>query len=206
MKKPVRSPVISVRVRAPLHERIVKAAKISGRTMSEEMAVLLERGLMLTNSRGDLNNSLVVPMKIGIAKLDLEPGDTLVCKSEHLLSKSQMDELGANLRYQLPEGVEDYGAQRLHLTQGNEEDALANHRAHIYKSLAILRLQPAQHRQRHSPVDPKARLVFIHFPVARRIGPDDGIRNIPVQGRVIWDARGFAPPPHAPTQRWQAPC
>ena len=39
-----RSPVIAVRVPAPLHKRIIDSAKASGRSMSEEMASLLERG------------------------------------------------------------------------------------------------------------------------------------------------------------------
>jgi hypothetical protein len=44
--KPIgRSPVIAVRVPARLHERITKSAKDNGRSMSEEMAWLIQAGL-----------------------------------------------------------------------------------------------------------------------------------------------------------------
>jgi hypothetical protein len=39
-----RNPVIAVRVRLPLYEKIVASAKLSKRTMSEEMAWLLDFG------------------------------------------------------------------------------------------------------------------------------------------------------------------
>jgi hypothetical protein len=43
--KPIgRNPVIAVRVPAPLHERIVKSANDNDRSMSEEMAALIQRG------------------------------------------------------------------------------------------------------------------------------------------------------------------
>jgi hypothetical protein len=100
-----RSPVIAVRVRAPLHKKIVKSAKISGRSMSEEMAVLLERGFELTDNSGDRVKALVVPMKIGIAKLEVDAGDTLVCKADIPLTAVQMNELRDRLRDQLPEEV-----------------------------------------------------------------------------------------------------
>jgi hypothetical protein len=38
-----RKPVIAVRVPAPLHQRIKDSARASGRSMSEEMAWLLDR-------------------------------------------------------------------------------------------------------------------------------------------------------------------
>jgi hypothetical protein len=52
-KKIGRRPVIAVRVREPLYNRIVEAARVSGRSMSDEMAVLLERGFELTDSHGN---------------------------------------------------------------------------------------------------------------------------------------------------------
>ena len=48
-----RNPVIAVRVPAPLHQRIVESAKTSGRSMSEEMAALLERGFEWQDAFGD---------------------------------------------------------------------------------------------------------------------------------------------------------
>lgn len=69
------------------------------------MAVLLERGFELTDRYGDRVKALVVPMKIGIAKLEVEAGDTLVCKADIPLTNVQMNELRDRLRDQLPKEV-----------------------------------------------------------------------------------------------------
>ena len=45
-----RSPVIAVRVPGPLYERITKSAKDNGRSMSEEMAALIQRGFDWTDA------------------------------------------------------------------------------------------------------------------------------------------------------------
>jgi hypothetical protein len=42
--RPERSPVIAIRVPAPLHEEVSKAAKAAGRTISEHMAEIVARG------------------------------------------------------------------------------------------------------------------------------------------------------------------
>jgi hypothetical protein len=53
-KKPVeKTPVIAVRVGAALHQQIKAAAKRSGRSMSEEMAWLLENGFEWQRALGD---------------------------------------------------------------------------------------------------------------------------------------------------------
>jgi hypothetical protein len=46
-------PVIAVRVPASLHQRITRAAKRSGRTMSDEMAHLLALGFEMQDAFGD---------------------------------------------------------------------------------------------------------------------------------------------------------
>ncbi|MET4513724.1 hypothetical protein [Bradyrhizobium sp. I1.7.5] len=53
-----RNPVIAVRVTPALHNRITESAKISGRSMSEEMAALLTRGFEWEQAFGDRVNML----------------------------------------------------------------------------------------------------------------------------------------------------
>jgi hypothetical protein len=101
-----RSPVISVRVRAPLHKRIIKTAKASGRSMSEEMAVLLERGLELTDRLG--NRSMAIwarPMKIAVAKLEINAGDTVILRAEQMLTPTQSKELQVRAEQFMPDDV-----------------------------------------------------------------------------------------------------
>jgi hypothetical protein len=101
-----RSPVISVRVRAPLHKRIVKTVKASGRSMSEEIAVLLERGFEWTDRYGNRTLSLEAqPTKISIAKLDIHPGDTAVLKTDMQLNAEQNKEFADCFKAFVPEGV-----------------------------------------------------------------------------------------------------
>ena len=101
-----RSPVISVRVRAPLYKRIVKTAKASGRSMSEEIAVLLERGFEWTDRHGNRTMSFdAQPTKIAIAKLDIQPGDTAILKTDMMLNVAQRNALVDGFRTCVPEGV-----------------------------------------------------------------------------------------------------
>lgn len=101
-----RSPVISVRVRAPLHKRIVKTAKASGRSLSEEMAVLLERGFEWTDRHGNRTMSFEAqPTKISIGKLDIHPGDTAILKTHMILNAAQCKELTDRFKAFVPEGV-----------------------------------------------------------------------------------------------------
>jgi hypothetical protein len=57
MKRSIRprgqNPVIAVRVSAPLHKRITAAAKTSRKTMSEQMASMLERAFEWQDAFGD---------------------------------------------------------------------------------------------------------------------------------------------------------
>jgi hypothetical protein len=101
-----RSPVIAVRVRTPLHKRIIKSAKLTGRSLSEEMAVLLERGFEFTDRFGNPSMALhVQSTKIAVARLDINPGDTVVLKTEQLLTSAQCKELTDRFKAFVPEGV-----------------------------------------------------------------------------------------------------
>jgi len=104
--KKVRSPVIAVRVRAPLHKRIVKAAKVSGRSMSEELAVLIERGFEFTDRYG--NRSMAIwaqPMKLAVSKLEINSGDTAVLHVDHLLNVLQLKQFREAVESFMPDGV-----------------------------------------------------------------------------------------------------
>jgi hypothetical protein len=101
-----RSPVISVRVRAPLHKRIVKTARASGRSLSEEIAVLLERGFEWTDRHGNRTMAFdAQPTKIAIAKLDIEPGDIALLKTDMMLNQAQRRAIAEGFRPLVPEGV-----------------------------------------------------------------------------------------------------
>ena len=51
-------PVIAVRVTAPLHTRIIESAKRNGRSMSEEMAALLEDAFAWQDAHGERGRML----------------------------------------------------------------------------------------------------------------------------------------------------
>jgi hypothetical protein len=58
IKPPGRSPVISGRVPQSLHERIQEAARVTGRSMSEELAARAEFAFRLSDASGDAGSAL----------------------------------------------------------------------------------------------------------------------------------------------------
>ena len=98
---------INVRVREPLHKQIVKTARLTGRSISDEVAVLIERGFEWTDYQGNRTRSVHAEgTKIVIAKLETSPGDTLVVRTDLILTAAQVAELRERLRTFTPEGVE----------------------------------------------------------------------------------------------------
>ena len=71
--------------------------------MSEEIAVLLERGFEWTDRHGNRTMSFdAQPTKIAIAKLDIQPGDTAILKTDMMLNVAQRNALVDGFRTCVP--------------------------------------------------------------------------------------------------------